>query len=190
MTDEFGIPLQAPSKPLVKAKKDKHAAQPFNIGKYSRVAKASTSELALSDNDADVDPPTKPKAAKAPRKPRASAAKAKAAPKPRAKVETSYLSEDLDAVNDEFAMDSDEEERQLKAAIQMSAARGVHDKFASETSTEVNSRASSAVPSRKGGRSTAASTPSTGRISRVAAIRSAESELVSQDRSLISSGPS
>jgi DNA repair protein RAD16 len=167
---------------------DKHAAQPFNIGKYSRVAKASASELALSDDDT----PTLPKPAAARSRPRASAAssaaKAKAQPKGHGKpkkAEASDESEVPPAAGDDFAMDSDEEERQLKAAIRASAARGVTDKFGSASTTEVNSRASSAMPStgRKGaaGRSTAPSTPSTGRKSRVAAIKSAESELKFSD---------
>lgn len=68
-------------------------------------------------------------------------------------------------------MDSDAEERQLKAAIQASAARGMEDKFGSSSSaTAVTSRASSV-----GGRRTPAKKrESVGR--RAAVIRSAESE--------------
>lgn len=121
-------------------------------------------ELALSDEEEKPKPKSVRKA-RAPAKPRVSkAAKIKHQPE--------VQSEDLDA-GDDFAMDSDEEERQLKAAIRASAAKGMNEKFGSGTTTEVNSRASSIGV---GGSGKKVSTPSTGRVSRVAAIRSAESE--------------
>lgn len=96
------------------------------------------------------------------------------------KEEMDMMSEESEMKpTDDFAVDSEEEERQLKSAIRASALKGAMDKFGSGTTTEVGSRESS-VPRRGRGPGTGSglSTPSTGRKSRVAAIRSAESKLL------------
>lgn len=83
--------------------------------------------------------------------------------------------EDVEADQD-YAMDSDAEERQLKAAIQASAARGMEDKFGSASSTAMTSRASSVG---KGKAKGPAKRESLGK--RAAVQRSAESECFSSN---------
>ena len=82
-------------------------AQPFNIGKYSTVSKAKISDLALSDED--FKPST--------RKAKAAKGKGKITPSP-STVATPVEGSD----DEEFAMDSQEEEAQLKEAFLASEA--------------------------------------------------------------------
>ncbi|WVQ75250.1 hypothetical protein IAR50_004863 [Cryptococcus sp. DSM 104548] len=95
---ESDLEPEPESKP--KALPDPVADQPFSIGTYSRVTKASAADLEL--------PPKKQATAKGKGKSKGKGVK----------VESS----DED---DDFAMDSDEEERQLKQAIKASTARAV-----------------------------------------------------------------
>jgi hypothetical protein len=74
---------------------------------------------------------------------------------------------------EDYAMDSNAEERQMKAAIQASAAKGMEEKFGSTSTTAMTSRASSVAG--KGDKTPVKKRESVGR--RAAVLRSAESEL-------------
>ncbi|WWC93088.1 uncharacterized protein L201_008053 [Kwoniella dendrophila CBS 6074] len=104
-----------------KAKVDPSEQAPFNIGKHSSVSKQSTSDLALD-------------ATKRSRLPRAS--------KGRTKVESTPPTTDEETEDDgTYAMDSEEEEKQLKQAIKASTKRA---------KTESNASSASSTPNGKG----------------------------------------
>lgn len=114
--------------------KEKEHAQPFNIGKYSRVAKASVANL-------KDDTRTSSRSSRAPR---------------RSKSQASVKVEELDGdsteseyVDDggEYAMDSEDEARQLKQAIQASTS-----KTASANGKRTNRAALNAAVTRVAGR--------------------------------------
>lgn len=168
---------------------------PFNIGKFSRVSKASASSLALDD---EKKPSIKTQ--------KGGAAKGRKSTNTKPKIEI-LSSDELNLKDEEdFALDDDEEESQLKEAIRKSALGGLNEKFSSRDTSGVNTPASS-VPKRiaakgKGGKgkgkvgnasgtstemSTRESTPVRSRGKRKAAISSAESMLTSHgNQSLIS----
>lgn len=172
-------------KPLKSAAKGKakHAAQPFNIGTYSSVAKSSLADLALSEEEEE-----KPKPVRGRGRASVAATKAKAAPRGKGKGAAkgrASIKQEIDAMSeesemkptDDFAFDSEDEERQLKAAIRQSALNGAMDKFGSGTTTEAASRESS-VPTKgkRRGAASSLSTPSTGRKARAVVLKSAPSE--------------
>jgi len=132
--------------------------QPFNIGKFSSVTKRTADDLALDSDDSVLSDASsvKPKRGKG-----KAAPKAKPAARGRAKTkkirEESDLSDYEDPEDGDFAMNSDEEEKQLKAALKQSMGGG---------STSNNSRASSSKPVRGTG-------TKTGRKNNAAALRAA-----------------
>ena len=144
---------------------------PFNIGKFSNVTKRSAADLALDSDDSLLsdDISVKPKRGKA-----KAAPKPKPAPKGRGrakKVKEEIKSEDEesefeDPADGDFALDSDQEAKQLKAALKESMG---------ETSN-ASSRASSSKPARGGATKTGRKTNAT--ALRAAAARAAESEFV------------
>lgn len=95
--------------------------QPFNIGTHSTVKKQTASDLALSaDELEDLKSIPEPKAKKA-RAPRLSKAKAKAAVKALDSSEDELaLKSESEEGDDDFAMDSDDEEKQVQQAIKAS----------------------------------------------------------------------
>jgi len=97
--------------------------QPFNIGTHSTVKKQTASDLALSADeleDLKTIPKTKTKA-KAARAPRLSKAKAKAAVKALDSSDDELtLKSESEEEDGDFAMDSDDEEKQVKQAIKAS----------------------------------------------------------------------
>jgi hypothetical protein len=101
----------------------KHENQPFNIGTHSTVKKQSASDLALSADeleDLKTIPKTKTKA-KAARAPRLSKAKAKAAVKALDSSDDELtLKSESEEEDGDFAMDSDDEEKQVQQAIKAS----------------------------------------------------------------------
>jgi hypothetical protein len=97
--------------------------QPFNIGTHSTVKKQTASDLALSADeleDLKTIPKTKTKA-KAARAPRLSKAKAKAAVKALDSSDDELtLKSESEEEDGDFAMDSDDEEKQVQQAIKAS----------------------------------------------------------------------
>ena len=148
----------------------KAAAQPFNVGKYSKVSKASAADLALDAEDIKPTPATS--------RTRRSIGGAAASGSKGKVIKKEAVGSDFEDVeaDQDYAMDSDAEERQLKAAIQASAARGMEDKFGSASSTAMTSRASSVG---KGKAKGPAKRESLGK--RAAVQRSAESECFSSN---------
>lgn len=95
--------------------KAKEQAQPFNIGKYSRTAKASVADL-------KDDTQTSNRSSRASRRSKSQA--------PMKIEELDGDSTESEFVNDggEYAMDSEDEARQLKQAIQASAGKAASAK--------------------------------------------------------------
>ena len=97
--------------------------QPFNIGTHSSVKKQTASDLALSADELEelkTIPKTKTKA-KAARAPRLSKAKAKAAVKALDSSDDELtLKSESEEEDGDFAMDSDDEEKQVQQAIKAS----------------------------------------------------------------------
>lgn len=97
--------------------------QPFNIGTHSTVKKQTASDLALSADeleDLKTIPKTKTKA-RAARAPRLSKAKAKAAVKALDSSDDELtLKSESEEEDGDFAMDSDDEEKQVQQAIKAS----------------------------------------------------------------------
>ncbi|OCF43491.1 hypothetical protein I317_02641 [Kwoniella heveanensis CBS 569] len=116
-----------------KSKEDLAAQAPFNIGKFSSVSKASAADLALDQ------PPR--------RSARASLGKTKAQVKNELTPPATDESEYEEKGDEDYAMDSDDEERQLKQAIQAST-KGARNGSAS------SSRASSAKNTPTGSKKT------------------------------------
>lgn len=185
-SDPLDVIDSVPSTASKRASRAKTSMQPFNVGKYSRVAKASASDLALDDDEkADVKPT----------RPRRSVGTSAAAPstttpsstskgKGRGKAATAAVKDEVAMKSeseyeaDTYALNSEDEEHQLKAAIKASAAKGAQDKFGSASSTAVTSRASSVGGGKgKNGKAngSGAKRETVGR--RAAVLRSAESEL-------------
>ena len=136
--------------------------QPFNVGKYSRVKKEDASSLAF-DSESDTK--------------RGRAAKGKAQAKMAVKVESESEEEEeeepveeVENSGDDFAMDSDEEEKQLQKAIKASKASGRVG-----SSSKANGRATAANRGRAvGGRANGKNA----RALRAAVARAAQSKSI------------
>jgi len=122
----------------------KPSHQPFNIGKFSSVTKRTVDDLALDSDDSLLSDtpsakPTRGKAKAAPKTKPALKGRGRAKKVKEEIKEESEVSDFEDPEDGDFAMNSEDEEKQLKAALKESMGEG---------STVVSSRASSSKPTK------------------------------------------
>lgn len=172
-------PAEPTTSRATRTKFSKHEAskegQPFNIGSYSSVRKESAADLALDADDlADIREAPKP--ARGGRKPARAASKAKpkgkAAAKGKKAVDSSddeLTLKDEEGEDESFALDSEEEEKQVQKAI--NASKKPARRPRASTSSAGTSSAGSSTSRAKGGKPV-----EKGSLLRTAAAKAAERE--------------